>query len=82
MFMEVMTLYLLGSNFKYIICCVYRSTGADPFLFNELFFNQVVSGLRLGCCPEKAPAAGSVREELNMGTSGQRQSALAGSFQT
>ena len=41
--MEVLTLLLIGSNFKYIVCCVYRSTRADPFLFNELFFNQVVN---------------------------------------
>ena len=40
---EVLTVFLIGSNFKYIVCCVYRSTRADPFLFNELFFNEVVS---------------------------------------
>ena len=42
--MEVLTLYLIGSNFRYVICCIYRSTRADPFLFDELFFEQVVSG--------------------------------------
>ena len=40
--MEVITLYLIGANFKYMVCCVYRSTRADPFLFNEMFFNEVV----------------------------------------
>ena len=33
--MEVLTLFLIGINFKYIICIVYRSTGADPVRFNE-----------------------------------------------
>ena len=42
--MEVLTLYIIGSNFRYIVCCVYRSTRADPFIFNELFFEQVVNG--------------------------------------
>ena len=40
--MEVLTFFLIGINFKYIICTVYRSTGADPVRFNEDFFNLVV----------------------------------------
>ena len=41
--MEVLTLSLTGSNFRYIVCSIYRSTGADSILFNEMFFDQVVS---------------------------------------
>ena len=46
--MEVLTLFFIGSNFKYIICCVYRSTRADSYLFNELFFDQVINGFPVG----------------------------------
>ena len=37
--MEVLTVYLIGLNFKYIICSVYRSPGANPHVFNEEFLN-------------------------------------------
>ena len=40
--MEVLTLFLIGQNFKYIVCSVYRSPSADPVLFNELFFSEVI----------------------------------------
>ena len=41
--MEVLTFHLMGANFRYLICCVYRSTAANAVLFNEMFFSQVVS---------------------------------------
>ena len=40
--MEVLTLFLIGQNFKYIVCSVYRSPSADPVLFNEQFSNEVI----------------------------------------
>ena len=41
--MEVITFSLIGANFRYLICCVYRSTAANAVLFNEMFFSQVIS---------------------------------------
>ena len=41
--MEVLTFYLIGINFKYIVCSVYRSTGADPVMFNVQFFTNVIN---------------------------------------
>ena len=40
--MEVLTFFLIGANFKYIICSVYRSTVANPYIFNEMFFNLII----------------------------------------
>ena len=40
--MEVITFYLIGLNFRYLICSVYRSPSADPHVFNEQFFNNVM----------------------------------------
>ena len=41
--MEVLTIYLIGLNFKYVVCSVYRSPSADPHSFNEQFFNNVMN---------------------------------------
>lgn len=41
--MEVLTMYLIGLDFRYIICSVYRSPCADPHTFNEQFFNNVLN---------------------------------------
>ena len=43
--MEVITFHLIGANFRYLVCCVYRSTAANAVLFNEMFFSQVISKL-------------------------------------
>ena len=42
-YMEVLTIYLIGLNFKYIICAVYRLPSADPHTFNEQFFDNIVN---------------------------------------
>ena len=41
--MEILTFYLIGLNFKYLICSIYCPPGSDPSMFNELFFNDIVS---------------------------------------
>ena len=41
--MEVITFVLIGANFRYLICCVYRSTAANAVLFNEMFFSRVIN---------------------------------------
>ena len=41
--MEVLTLTVSGANFRYIVCCVYRSTGANPLLFNECFSQEIIN---------------------------------------
>ena len=40
--MEVLTFYLTGPNFKYLICCVYRPPSSSLLQFNEIFFNQIL----------------------------------------
>ena len=41
-FFEVLTFYLRGRNFKYLICCVYRSPAKNPNVFNDMFVDQVL----------------------------------------
>ena len=59
--MDVLTFFLIGENFKYLICSVYRSTGANPFLFNEMFFNLVISKL---CASDKIIITGDFNLNL------------------
>ena len=40
---EILTFYLLGVNFRYLICCVYRSPSYNPRDFNDFFFDEIVS---------------------------------------
>ena len=38
-FIEVLTFFLIGCNFKYIICAIYRPPSSNPLLFIECLFN-------------------------------------------
>ena len=42
---EILTFYLSGKDFKYLICCVYRPPGANPNRFNDMFLEQILDGL-------------------------------------
>ena len=46
--MEVLSIYLVGLNFKYIICSLYRSPSADPYNFNDQFFNNILNKFPVG----------------------------------
>ena len=41
--MEVITFHLIGANFRYLVCCVYRSTAANAVLFNEIFLVKLLA---------------------------------------
>ena len=41
--LEILSLKLHIRNFKYIISAVYRRPSSDPFIFNDTFFDQILS---------------------------------------
>ena len=42
-FIEVVTFYLIGGNFKYIICSIYRPPSGCITSFNRFLFNDILS---------------------------------------
>ena len=39
--LEILTFYIKGRGFKYLICCIYRPPNSSISDFNEMFFNQI-----------------------------------------
>ena len=39
--MEVLTFWLIGGSFKYLICCLYRPPSVNPLHFNDAFENYL-----------------------------------------
>ena len=44
-FMEILTFMLIGNNFKYIICAIYRPPSRDPIGFMESLFSNILDKL-------------------------------------
>ena len=40
-FMEILTFMLIGNNFKYVICAIYRPPSRDPVSFLESLFSNI-----------------------------------------
>ena len=41
--LEILTFYLIGKSFKYLICCIYRSPSYCPLQFIQLFFDEIIN---------------------------------------
>ena len=48
-FIEILTFYLIGTNFRYLICSVYRPPSSCPFSFCRILFEQILNNLPPHC---------------------------------
>ena len=40
---EIMTFYIFGKNYRYLLCAIYRPPGASIRDFNDLFFDSIMN---------------------------------------